>query len=80
MGVYDALRSLGISIPGNVAVMGFDNYESVAAQLTPPLSTIELPHYEMGKWAVEYLLEYGSQTLPPLQHTIPCPYIERHSI
>ncbi len=80
MGVYDALRSLGISIPGDVAVMGFDNHESVAAQLTPPLSTIELPHYKMGKWAVEYLLEHSGQSLPPLQHTIPCPYIERHSI
>jgi LacI family transcriptional regulator len=52
----------------------------IAAQLTPPLSTIQLPHYEMGKWAVEYLLEHSGEFLPPIQHTIPCPYIERHSI
>lgn len=80
MGVYDALRTLGMSIPSEVAVIGFDNYELIAAQLTPPLSTIELPHYEMGKWAVEYLLEHSGASLPAVQHTIPCPYIERHSI
>lgn len=80
MGVYDALRTLGISIPGEVAVMGFDNHELIAAQLTPPLSSIELPHYGMGKWAVEYLLEHSSKPLPPVQHALACPYIERQSI
>lgn len=80
MGAYDALRTLGISIPGEVAVMGFDNHELIAAQLMPPLSTMELPHYEMGKWAVRYLLEHSGESLPPVQHTIACPYIERRSI
>ena len=80
MGAYDALRTLGISIPGEVAVMGFDNHELIAAQLTPPLSSVGLPHYEMGKWAVEYLLEYSGEPLPPLQHTLFCPYIERQSV
>ena len=80
MGAYDALRTLGISIPGEVAVMGFDNHELIAAQLTPPLSSVGLPHYEMGKWAVEYLLEYSGEPLPPLQHTLSCPYIERQSV
>jgi LacI family transcriptional regulator len=80
MGVYDALRTRGLSIPGDVAVMGFDNQELIAAQLFPPLSTIQLPHYEMGKWAIEFLLEYTGQSLPPVQHTIHCPYIERQSV
>jgi LacI family transcriptional regulator len=80
MGVYDALRTLGISIPDQVAVVGFDNYELIAAQLTPPLSTMQLPHYEMGRWAIEYLLEQGGSSLSPIQHTLACPYIERFSI
>jgi LacI family transcriptional regulator len=79
MGAYDALRTLGLSVPGDVAVMGFDNQELIAAQLSPSLSTIQLPHYEMGKWAVEFLLEQGHQALPPVQHIIDCPYIERQS-
>jgi LacI family transcriptional regulator len=80
MGAYDALRTLGVSIPGNVAVMGFDNQELIAAQLSPPLSTIQLPHYQMGKWAIEFLLEHNDESLPPVQHTIDCPYIERQSV
>ncbi len=56
IGVYDALRQLGCVIPDDVAVVGFDNQELIAAHLYPPLSTLELPHYEMGRWAVEYLV------------------------
>lgn len=78
MGVYDALHTLGLSIPNDVAVMGFDNHELIAAQLYPTLSTMQLPHHAMGKWAVEHLLEHSDET--PLQHTIACPYIERESI
>ncbi len=80
MGVYDALRTLGVSIPGNVAVMGFDNQELIAAQLFPALSTMQLPHYQMGKWAVQFLLEHNGESLPSVQYTIDCPYIERQSV
>jgi LacI family transcriptional regulator len=80
MGAYDALRALGLSIPDDVAVMGFDNQELIAAQLFPPLSTIQLPHYQMGKWAIEYLLEHTGESLLPVQHTLDCPYIERQSV
>lgn len=80
MGVYDALRTLGLSVPNDVAVMGFDNQELIAAQLSPALSTIQLPHYHMGKWAVELLLEHAGEALPPVQHTLDCPYIERESV
>jgi len=80
VGAYDALRTLGLSIPDDVAVMGFDNYELITTKLSFPLSTIELPHYEMGKWAVQFLLEHSGESLPPVQHTLDCPYIERQSV
>jgi LacI family transcriptional regulator, galactose operon repressor len=80
LGAYDALRTLGVSIPGDVAVMGFDNQELIAAQLSPPLSTIQLPHYQMGKWAVEFLLDHAGEALPPVQQTLDCPYIKRQSV
>jgi LacI family transcriptional regulator len=81
MGAYDALRRLGLSIPENVAVMGFDNLELIAAQLFPPLSTIELPHYQMGQWAVQYLLEHAETPYDehPIQHKVVCPFIPRSS-
>ncbi len=81
MGAYDALRKLGKSIPNDVAIMGFDNQELIAAYLYPPLSTMELPHLEMGKWAVNHLLQQisGTRDIKPVQHKIECPYIERDS-
>ena len=82
MGAYYALRQLNLSIPGDVAVVGFDNQEIVAAALNPGLSTMELPHYEMGKWAFNYLMERINQEADPqpIQHIIECPYIERSSV
>ena len=82
MGVYDELRKLNLSIPEDVAVIGFDNQELIAAHLYPLLSTMELPHYEMGKWAIDYLLEHldSEEDLNPVQHKIECPYIERASV
>jgi LacI family transcriptional regulator len=80
MGAYDALRKLNLRIPDDVAVMGFDNQEIISGHLYPPLSTMELPHYQMGEWAVNFLLEHITAAPPATQHTIACPYIERQSI
>lgn len=80
MGAYDAIKQLGRTIPGDVAIVGFDNLEVIAAQLRPPLTTIELPHYAMGQWAIQYLLEHADGAYPsPIQHAIPCALIERES-
>lgn len=81
MGVYDALKEMGLRIPADVAVVGFDNQELIAAYLRPALSTMALPHYEMGRWAVQQLLEHP-QVPPenPVQMKVICPYIERDSI
>lgn len=81
MGAYDAIKRLGLRIPHDVAVIGFDNLELIAAQLYPPLTTVELPHYEMGRRAVELLQTLpAGESLPPVQHYLPCPLIERESI
>ena len=79
MGAYDALRKLGRSIPDDVAVVGFDNEELIAAHLYPPLTTVRLPHYEMGLWAVNFLEEHAGADAPSTQHVIECPLIERAS-
>lgn len=81
MGAYDAIKRLGLRIPQDVAVIGFDNLELIAAQLYPPLTTVELPHYEMGRRAVELLQNLpAGESLPPMQHYLPCPLIERELI
>jgi LacI family transcriptional regulator len=83
MGAYDALRKLGLAIPQDVAVIGFDNQEIIAAHLYPALTTMELPHYRMGQWAVEELLRLMAQEGPAaasVQRKIDCPLILRDSI
>jgi LacI family transcriptional regulator, galactose operon repressor len=81
MGAYDALRKLNLRIPEDVAVMGFDNQELIAAYLFPPLTTVELPHYQMGAWAVNYLLKMieNSEEVAPVQQKIECRLVERAS-
>lgn len=82
MGAYDALRERGLRIPHDVAVVGFDNQEVLAASLRPPLTTMQLPHYAMGEWAVNYLcraIDPSTQAAPP-QVQLACPLVLRASV
>jgi LacI family transcriptional regulator len=78
MGLYDGLRQRGLSIPDDMAVVGFDNQEVIAAHLRPPLSTVALPHYELGAAGVRLLLgvdELAENALVKIE----CPTVERDS-
>lgn len=55
MGAYGAAASLGLRIPDDVSIVGFDNQIDIGDGLFPGLTTIELPHYEMGEWAANQL-------------------------
>ena len=55
IGAYEALKELGERIGESVAVMGYDDQE-VAQHLSPALSTVLLPHREMGQWCARALL------------------------
>ncbi len=53
MGALQRLRELGVDVPGEVSVAGFDDIPA-AAMTTPPLSTVRLPLREMGRRGFEY--------------------------
>ena len=79
MGLYDGLREHGLAIPRDIAIAGFDNQEVIAAHLRPPLSTVALPHYELGAAGVRVLLGIDSApTAGPL--LVACPPVPRASI
>lgn len=82
MGAYDAVRKSNLRIPEDVAIIGFDNVEILAAQIHPPLTTIELPNFEMGQLAIRMLLGKVdiTQNEQPIQHVIECPLIVRRSV
>jgi LacI family transcriptional regulator len=80
-GAYLAAHRLGINIPADLSVVGFDDQEFVAAEQDPPLTTIALPHYEMGRWAMETALGLGATASGPGKtHLMPCPVIRRASV
>ncbi|GAB3173289.1 LacI family DNA-binding transcriptional regulator [Myceligenerans halotolerans] len=79
MGLYDAVRERGLTVPGDLSVMGFDNQEIIAAHLRPPLSTVGLPHGELGAAGVRLLL--GQQETPPGGRLeVACPEVMRESV
>lgn len=82
LGAYEALRELGRRIPGDISVVGYDD-DSFARYLPPPLTTVLVPHEELGRWAVEKLLSLTEASPPGKRHrpvTLECPLVERGSI
>jgi LacI family transcriptional regulator len=55
VGAYQALDDFGLKVPADVSVVSFDDHP-VATWVRPKLTTIALPHYELGRKAVEVLL------------------------
>lgn len=81
MGAYQAAGHLGLRVPADLSIVGVDNLELIADGLWPGLSTMALPHYEMGRWAVAKLLEELENPAAPRAHArIACPLIERGSV
>jgi DNA-binding LacI/PurR family transcriptional regulator len=63
-GAYKAARALGLDVPGDVSVTGFDDVQ-VATALEPELTTIRLPAEDLGAQAMTALLERLDGHHPP---------------
>ena len=57
MGAYRAARTAGLRVPDDLSIVGFDDQEYIASELDPPLTTLRLPHEEMGRLAIRLLLD-----------------------
>lgn len=77
-GAYQALDQMGCRIPEDVAVIGFDNQETLAPYLQPGLTTMDLPFVSMGRRAVEMLIEGGEPD--GRIEALECALIERSSV
>jgi LacI family transcriptional regulator len=81
MGLYQAAAERGLRIPEDLSVVGFDNQELIADGLRPGLTTVALPHYEMGAWAVETLIRrLEDPDIAPEQVLLRCPVVARGSV
>ncbi len=75
-----ALKALGLSVPGDISVVGFDD-EDFCELLEPTLSTVRQPAFEMGVQAVELLVKQmqGLLSEDEMNCTLPVTWVERHS-
>jgi LacI family transcriptional regulator len=81
MGAYRAIRHARLRIPDDISVIGFDNQDQIAPWLEPPLTTMQLPHEAMGRWAVQHLLSVlRGEAVEPRQVRMECPLIVRDSV
>ncbi|WP_222131352.1 LacI family DNA-binding transcriptional regulator [Pseudonocardia sp. C8] len=81
-GVLLAAARLGIRVPDELSVVGYDDQQILAAHTTPPLTTVALPHRAMGETAVRLLLDaLAAGTAPePQLLRLPCTLVERDSV
>ncbi|MBD2821698.1 ribose operon transcriptional repressor RbsR [Xenorhabdus sp. 42] len=55
IGAYQALYQMGLSVPADISIIGYDDI-AIAPYLLPPLTTIHQPKDELGKLAIDTLL------------------------
>ncbi|MDR0959491.1 MAG: LacI family DNA-binding transcriptional regulator [Propionibacteriaceae bacterium] len=79
-GVYQAAHRRGLLLPGDLSIVGYDDQQYVAAEQEPPLTTIALPHYAMGRWAMEQVLGVAPAWPAGPAHLMECPLVERESV
>jgi LacI family transcriptional regulator len=67
LGCYDALQERGLRCPDDVSVVGYNDMPFVD-RFRPPLTTVRVPHYELGATAAELMLEQlRGHEAPPRQ-------------
>jgi len=79
LAVRRAAHTLGLTVPQDLALVGFDDLD-IAAHLDVPLTTIAQPIFEMGKTAAEVVIRKIQGQSPGIErHILPTRLIVRHS-
>jgi LacI family transcriptional regulator len=81
MGALEAAAQCRLRVPEDISIMGYDDQE-LARYTNPPLSTLVLPNYEMGRRAVELLIDISMRgaSAPTQKIRIDGPLVERASV
>jgi LacI family transcriptional regulator len=80
IGAIDLAHELGLDVPGDVAIVGFDDVDA-ATIVTPQLTTVRNPSYEAGSTAGDLLLSRMTGRYGGSGRTVvlPCPLVVRGS-
>ena len=75
-----AAAQLGLSVPQDLSIMGFDNLTVISQTLRPSLTTVALPYFEIGRMAVEMVkLARDEPDGWAPKVLVPCPLVIRES-
>ncbi|MCE5369370.1 LacI family DNA-binding transcriptional regulator [Klebsiella oxytoca] len=75
--VYQTLLTQGIRIPQDIAVLGYDNLVGIGNLFLPPLSTVQLPHYEIGRLSTLHIINGDNHRKKVM---VESPWLSRESI
>jgi len=78
-GAVEALRDRGIAVPGEVAVVGFDNWEVLTEASRPPLTSVDMNLSALGVEAGKLLLGMVGGEKQRGIHRLPCTLVVRQS-
>jgi LacI family transcriptional regulator len=80
LGCYQALAERGLTCPADVSVVGFNDMPFLDKQ-RPALTTVRIPHYELGFEAARLLLErIANPTTSAKQVVLPIQLVARESV
>jgi len=54
------LNAMGIEVPRDVSVLGYDDFKLISENTVPALTAVSLPYYKMGKRAAEMALDMAA--------------------
>ncbi|SED92714.1 LacI family DNA-binding transcriptional regulator [Ruania alba] len=82
VGVILAAARLGLRVPEDLSVVGYDDESQVAAGMVPALTTVDLPHHHIGRQAMQTLLAHllDDTPLPESDILVPCRLVVRESV
>jgi DNA-binding LacI/PurR family transcriptional regulator len=73
---YQYLLSRGVQIPDDIGILGFDDMVGIGGLFLPPLSTVRLPHEEIGRAAALHIILGPKKTRV---YRVACPFVGRAS-
>ncbi len=81
LGAIQMANTLGLRVPEDISIIGYDD-QVIAAYTRPPLTTVLLPNYEMGRQAARLLMDVAISQKTPYAKLIKveCPIVVRGSV
>ena len=79
VGALRQARAMGLRVPQDISITGFDDIE-LAQIAEPPLTTVHVPHRDMGRMAAQMLVAQLENGTAPKPTVLPTRVVRRGSL